>query len=806
MTGRNAQSALEWTRFLILAEKEASTELGRERIRALEDPARWAPSVETSRLRQQETQEVSLLLARDALWGPLSGLLDPKASLERLDRGATLDVPELVMFRGWLYAIDSWSQVPRDEIRGDLFKRALTQLPDPTVPLRIVDSILTPEGELSERASPKLGSLNSEIRSLKREIQAVLDGLMKTFSQKGVLQENFTDVRDGRYVLPIKISQQNEVEGNIYEASASRQTVFVEPKEVAALNNRLRQKQNELAQEVYIILTETSKRLKPYGAELESSIEILAHWDEVHARALFGRHYSGKAIYVTEDRAFYLKHSAHPLLWWSLSADQIIRNDIEFGEPARALLLTGPNTGGKTVLLKTLGLAGLCARTGFPFPAVDQPIVPFFDSFFADLGDEQSIEAHLSTFAGHVMRFKEILAQTTERSLVLMDELNSATDPEEGAALGRAFLETVMGKGALVVATTHDPHLKALAFSDQRIVNASMAFDEGSRVPTYRLAIGVAGRSRALETAERLGIPADVLRIARSYLSDEHRKFEALLSKIEADAQEAQRSRNQANNLREEAERLKKEWTERTETSVGEMLERTRQKLRRILEQAQDEVRASVRKLDEAKSRKDVDENRSKLNETLSWATERMETALAEEAPDVAETLAKRTREKTEAAKRDTALSVGSQVRVPKWKSTGTILELKGGKAKVAMGTIQMSLSLEDIEPLSSIEAAQVAAIQRPKQKSRGTSSDAPPAPDKQLDLRGQRFDEAMREVERYVDQAFRSGTYVEVTIVHGLGTGALREGTRKLLKGLPYVKAFRDDGSPGATLVEFER
>jgi DNA mismatch repair protein MutS2 len=684
-------------------------------------------------------------------------------------------------------------------------------------PLRVVESVLTPEGELSERASPKLGLLHQEIRSLKREIHAVIDQLMKTFAQKGVLQENFTDVRDGRYVLPVKISQQNDVEGIIYEASASKQTVFVEPKEVAALNNRLRQRQNDLAQEIYIVLTDTSRKLQPFGPEIASAAAILTHWDQVQARARFGRHYSGKPLHVTEDRAFLLRQTAHPLLWWSLKPEQIMRNDLEFGDPARALLITGPNTGGKTVLLKTLGLAGLCARTGFPFPAIDQPVVPFFESFFADLGDPQSIEAHLSTFAGHVLRFKEILTDVTPQSLVLMDELNSATDPEEGAALGRAFLETVMGhstemgsgNGALVVATTHDPHLKALAFSDERIVNASMTFDESSRSPTYKLVIGVAGRSRALETAERLGIPEPVLTLARSYLSQEHRKFETLLTRLEADAAEAQRARNQAQNLREEAERLKKEWTERTETSVGEMLERTRQKLRRILEQAQDEVRAAVRKLDDAKSRKDIDENRSKLNETLGWASSRMETALAEEAPEVAATLDKRSREKTEtAAAKDTAVQVGSQVRVPKWKSTGTVLELKGGKAKVAMGTIQMTLALEEIEPLSSIEAAQVAALHRPKAKAgrAGSPSALPPAPDPKLDVRGQRFEEAMIEIERYVDVAFRSGAYVEVTIVHGLGTGALREGTRKFLKKLPYVKNYRDDGNPGATIIEFER
>jgi DNA mismatch repair protein MutS2 len=813
-TASRALEPLEWIRFLDLSLAEARTDRAKGILFDLRNPENWAQNVANARVLQQETQEVSQLLDRDALWGPLTELADPSDAIERLKRGSVMEVVELSLLRRWLYAVDSWVQVPRDEIRGELFKKALHQLPDPLQPIQVLDKILTPEGELSERASPRLASLYQEIRSLRREISIVLDQLLKTLSSKGVLQENFTDVRDGRYVVPVKISNQGDVDGIIYEASASRQTVFVEPREVAHLNNRLRQRQNELVQEIYIVLDETSKKIRPFANEIDLAVSILSHWDAVQARSRFGRHYGGKAIHVTEERVFVLHQTAHPLLWWSMKPEEIIRNEIDFGDPVRTLLLTGPNTGGKTVLLKTLGLAGVCARTGFPFPGTDHPTVPFFDSFFADLGDPQSIEQHLSSFSGHILRFKEILSGLTDQSLILVDELNSATDPEEGAAIGRAFLETIMSRGAMTVTTTHDPHLKAMAGSDERILNASMAFDESSRTPTYKMLIGVPGRSRALETAERLGLPMSVIDLARSYLSKEHVEFEKLLSKLESDSREADKARKEAERMREEAERMREEWTKRTETSVNEMMDRTRQKLRRILEQAQDEVRTSVKKIDEIKSRREFEQARQNLSEASEIATSRLESALEEEAPEIAEALHKQKKEKQKEQEKPKGLEVGQIVRIPKWKNTGTLLEVSGNKVKVAMGSLQMSLSKNDIEPLMASEIAAVKHAQAKNQPKRSKFNIAGlhdvPVPPETIDLRGKRLDDAMSELEHYIDQAYRSGGRVQVTIVHGLGTGAIREGARALLAKLPYVKDYRDAGAghggTGATLVEFDR
>ncbi len=801
--------AVEWERFLEFAQKEALTEPGKRLIEQLLHSNHWANDLPSAQMQQIETQEMVPILDRDALWGPLVELQAPDAALERLERGAVLEVSELGVLRKWLYAVDSWTQIPREDLKGEKFKKALASLPDPLNVLQILDQILTPEGELSEKATPKFGSLLSEIRQLKKEISQKLDFLLKTFSQKGILQENFSDVRDGRYVIPVKIASQNEVDGIIYEASASRQTVFVEPKEVSALNNRLRQRQNDLLQEIYEILASTSQKIQPFAQEIYTSVSILSHWDSVQARARLGRHYSGKAILVTEERRFQLIQTAHPLLWWSMPAASIIRNHLDFGHPAQTLLITGPNTGGKTVLLKTLGLAGICARTGFPFPGVDSPQVPFFDSFFADLGDAQSIEQHISSFSGHVLKFKQILENTTGRSLVLMDELNSATDPQEGAALGRALLESIMEKDAMVVTTTHDPHLKALAISDPRIINASMAFDETSRTPTYQMVLGVPGRSRALETAERLGIPKNVIQLARSYLSEEHNRFEKMLAQLEADLQGAAQARKQAITLQLEAERLKKEWTSRTETSVAEMMDRTRQKLRRILEQAQDEVRSSVRALDELKSHRSLDQSRTQLNELLKQASTQIDSALSEEAPEIAQALAHQQKSTpSEPRPQATLLEAGARVRIPKWKNTGIVLEDAGNKVKVALGTLQMTLSRHEVEPILSSQANQKQVQVSISQTSILGSGLG--ASDSKIDLRGIRLDEAMSQLEQYLDFAFRSGNFQEVTVVHGLGTGALREGAHKLLAKLPYIRSYRNGGSghggTGATIVEFDR
>lgn len=803
----------EWSRLINETAKEARSLPAKALVLALKTPENWAPTFERAKQLQAASQEMSVLLDREALWGVLHSLEDPTLLFEQLDRGAVLSLEDLRVIRSWLYACDSWVQVPMEEVRGEMFRRALATLVDPTVHVRLLDRIMTPEGELSERASPKLASLLSEIRQLKREIEQRLDELLKTYDKQGLIQEQFRDVRDGRYVVPVKTSRQNEIEGILHEASVSKQTVFIEPKEITQLNNRLRQRQNELAEETLRILEETSKALRPHVEELRTNCAVMIEWDHVQAKARIARQYGGKSLQIVPERKISLAQTAHPLLWWSLRPEFIIRNDIELSDPVRALLITGPNTGGKTVLLKAIAFAVFASRTGFFIPATMTPIVGFFDTVFSDVGDPQSLENSLSSFSGHILRFKTTLDALTSQSLVLIDEMNSATDPEEGAALARAFIETLLEKGAMVVVTTHDPTLKALAYSDNRILNASMAFDENAKTPSYRLVLGVPGRSRALETAERLGLPASVLALARQYLSTEHKHTEELLARMQREADEAERARKEAYQLRAEADQLKKDWLERTEKLVGDSLDRTKSRLKRIVEEAQEQVRLTLKKLDEMRTRKSVDEIRENINEQLRDSTKLSEEALTIEAPEIAEALKHspaRTDQSALPNETKNEFKIGMRVRVPRWKTIGEIVSIKGNELKVAMGSLNVTLTRGDIEPLTLAQTQQLGlAPHTSKKSSRMVLVDRPAPPSRQIDLRGKRLDDAMSELEGYLDLAYRSGALAEVTIVHGLGTGAIREGTRSLLKSLPYIKTIRDGGlgagGTGATIVEFD-
>jgi len=803
-----ATESLNWPDLLRIAEAQASSDPAKKLLRELIGPEGWAKNLEQAQFQQAQLREVQCLLARESLWSPLQELPDPEEWLIALRKNSVLELSALAATRGWLRANQTWKEL-EVENQGEvpILWAAVQTLPDLSVPLNELEKVLTPDGELSERASPRLGQLYSEIRHLKREISIRLDQVMKDFSQKGFLQDSYSDVRDGRYVLPVKISHQSEVEGNLYEASVSRQTVFIEPKEIAALNNKLRQRQNDLLTEIYLILQDTSRKLSPFADRMDGAFSILAHWDSVAARARLGERYSGKPILVSAERRFRLEHTAHPFLWWSMQEDLIIRNNLTFEDPVRSLLITGPNTGGKTVLLKTLGIAAIFARTGFPFPAYGEPVVPFFDQVFTDLGDPQSIEQHLSSFSGHISRFRQILEGLSDQSLVLLDELNTATDPEEGAALGRAFLETVMSNGAMVVSTTHDPRLKALALNDERILSASMAFDENARTPTYKMLIGVPGRSRALATAERLGIPRAVIELARSYLTEEHQRFENHLGRLENDMAQARRERDEAISLRVEAESLRNEWLSKTRQTTDLLLSNTKVKLRRLVEQASEQVRQAIVKLEENRTRAGAQKIREEIQQSLRETEAQIDATLNEEAPEISAILLE---QKRDATQQNTGsippLQEGMTVRIPKWKNTGKVLAiLKDGKIKVAMGNIQMTLSPGEFERTSTSLSSAPSYHSKPKFQVQESFE----APSDRIDLRGERFETAISRLERYLDQAYRSGALREVTVVHGLGTGAIREGARSLISKLPYIKEFYDGGNgrggAGATIVVFD-
>ena len=789
--------------FLNKASSLASSFPGREKILALSSSSEWAGTPEAANLRQGQTREATALLAKTDLWSALDGLDDPAGALERLARGAVLDLPDWHLLRRWLRASETFRAMALPELPLPQVRALLEALPPASQPLSRLERLLTPEGELSEAASPRLQLLSNELRSLRREISSRLESLSREYLQKGVLQGEYTDVRDGRYVLPVKISSQHEVPGLVYEASASRQTVFIEPREVTEVNNRLRQKQNDWMQEVHRILTEISREFSPHAASWRAAVELLAHWDAVHARAAIAIHYHGLELECGGD-AIDLPSTAHPLLWWSLPEEKIQRNSLHLAGSQRALLITGPNTGGKTVLLKTLGMAALFARTGFFFPTDRPGRVPLFRNVFTDLGDTQSIESQLSSFSGHLVQFREILEKADTGSLVLLDELNSATDPEEGAALSRALLESLLDRGSWIVTTTHDPVLKSLGRQDPRILTAAMAFDEGSRMPTYRLELGVPGRSRALETAERLGIPPKIIERARSFLSSQHREWESWVKELETQVLEARLATQQAAELRQEAESRSARLADQIRELEAELKTSARKRIRQLLEQAQEEIRRKLDEIQQAPSRKIVEGARHELVRDAEAHEELVETALEGELKKAGISPDAKKQAPRQAPATAAALVAGSRVRIPRWKSQGTVLEVRpDGQVKVSMGTLQMTLKESEVEPIEGgpppKKAVKIA-----------WDTEASPGLDSTLDVRGLRLDEALSRVEKYLEAVFSSSRYAQVNIVHGLGTGALREGIRRLLQGLPFISDFRDGGAggggTGATIVELVR
>lgn len=811
MSARLPFDDLDWPTLLELASKEARTPYGKLRIEALNDAEAFAQSPERAEALQMETQEVYALLEKAALWGPLSGLENVDEELENLAKGGVLEINSLRKLRAWFYAFDSWVNFPKD-ISGKIFKQAVSALFEPHECLRVLDRILTPSGELSEKASPRLQTLLSQSREIKREIASKMETLMRDYSSQGLLQEKYSDVRDGHYVLPVKVSEQSRVDGRVAELSVSKQTVFIEPKEVEQLQARLRRLEAEASQEIFTILLGVARHLQPFAGPVGASVELIGYWDAVQARARLSKVYGGKTITISPHREWILHDTVNPILFWNLEESQIVRNSLELTRGKQMILLSGPNTGGKTVLLKTLGLSALCARTGFFFPGTGKLLVPFFDSFFIDLGDAQSIEEHISSFSGHVLKMKRILDGVGARSLILIDEMNSATDPEEGAALALALIESILSReGAVLVATTHDPKLKALGVTDPRLMSASIVFDENTLRPTYRVVFGAPGRSRALETAERLGLPREVIMRAREHLSDEHKLVESVLTQLQAQLGTVERARNEAVQMKEEAEKLKLEWEEKVKTTVQESLEKARQKLKHVLELAQMEVRETVRKIQSTKTHKQLDDVRRELNESFEQGGKRIETAIQEAAPELSEALG------TEALIHDQPqYSTGAWVRVPKWKNVGEIIEWDGKRAKVALGIQQtsgfgkafvVSVYPVEMELLTERELKTVLGVKSgtkggPSKKVTVQSEDIGHIGD-QIDVRGQRLDEAVRAVTVYIDRAFRSGKS-EVTVIHGLGTGALREGIRDLLKKTNFVAQLQDAGSSGATRVFF--
>jgi len=791
----HALRTLEFDKILAKLARHTSFSAGRELALALE------PSTEIREVvrRQRETAEARRLLQMKPRTG-LGGAHDVRPLAEKAARGGILDPNELLSTASTLEcARDLKASVARLEALPLL--RETVDLIEPMA--RTIEEInrsINQRAEVTDQASPALGAVRREVRTLHDRLYTRLQEILGAAFSKGVAQEAIITLRDGRYVIPVKADMRGQMKGIVHDVSGSGATVWMEPLAVVDLGNKWREAQLEEEREVERVLRALSGEV---GAQTEAigwNVVALARIDLALAKVRFGDEIGAPELpYEGEEQPWIVEAPAqlhlllarHPLL-----RPPVIPTTITVGGNYRVLLITGPNTGGKTVALKTAGLLALMAQAGLPVPADRGSRLPVFDGVFADIGDEQSIEQSLSTFSSHVTNIIRILDAADDRSLVLHDELAAGTDPTEGAALARAILLKLLDAGALTVATTHHGELKAFAHATPAVMNASVEFNLDTLSPTYHLSIGLPGRSNALEIATRLGMPRELIDEARSSIGPEQLHVEEMLSDIKRERESAASARRAEEVARREAEDIREKLAEKLDAADEERA--------RLLEKARDEVGAEVERVRKSLAEAEREADRQKL-----VAAQAKLAAAADAARKLAE---KAARPRPERRRREPAKAHVPAGPPPSSIQEGDLVWLRGmdrfGEAlgpPDAKGEVELRLG----GLRSRVRLSQVERVQRPApSKAHGeiTTHVAPArAVPPEIEVRGQTVDEAMPTVEQYIDEAFRAGL-PWARIIHGKGTGTLRRQVRDFLSKHPLVKSYEEarpeEGGEGVTIA----
>ena len=782
---------LELPRVLDLLAEEAVTEEGKERCRTA------LPSVERSEVQrlQSQTSAAFDLLVKAGSPG-FSGVRPVSAALRRADRGGSLNTRELLDIAQVLRCARSVREYGMGESTAksvlDGYFQSLT--PNRFLEDKITGAILSEE-EIADAASPELADIRRHMRAAAGKVRDVLNRLISS-NQSKYLRESIITMRGGRYVVPVKSEHKNDIPGLVHDVSGSGSTFFIEPMGVVNANNELKELERKEQKEIERILAELSADCANVREAIEDDYRTLITLDAIFARAKLSSRMG--AMEPTLGDYIELKKARHPLL----DPKTAVRNDLYLGRDFDTLVITGPNTGGKTVTLKTLGLLTLMAQCGLHIPAADGSAVRVCSSVLADIGDEQSIDQSLSTFSSHMVNIVAILEQADDRSLILFDELGAGTDPVEGAALAAAVIDSTRAMGARVAATTHYAELKIYAMSTPGVENASCEFDVDTLAPTYRVLIGVPGKSNAFAISRRLGLPDYIIQKAADRIDAENVRFEDVLSQLEVQRQAMEKEREEAERLRREMERDRaqaQEYRARIEGERRRATEKAQAEARAILQQARDTADATFRELDEMRRRQeqakewmDDNEERSALRHRLNQA----EDALGGRREDLPPPPPTR-----DAVAGDTVelLKTGTQAEVVGVNKDGT-LQLQAGilKLKAKQDEVRV-LEEETARKQQSRKDKQRKAAASVKHEFRAAAAKA------ELDLRGMMTDEALGTVDLFLDNALM-GKLETVTIIHGKGTGALRKAVREHLKRSRYVKSFRPgaygEGEDGVTVV----
>ncbi len=780
---------LEFNKIIDMLMEEAYSDLGKSLCENL------VPSTD---LQQIQTTQQNTSDALTRIWqkGSLSfsGLRDIGPSLKRLEIGSTLGMGELLNISSLLKVANRVKAFSRND---DDSTDSLDGMFDALMPLtnlnkEIEKCIISPE-EMADDASYNLKNIRRQIKLTNDRIHSQLSHLVNSTSGKTYLQDSLITMRDGRYCVPVKQEHRGSVPGIIHDQSSTGSTLFVEPAVVVELNNKLRELAMKEADEIQIILANLSVSCSEYLQDLYTDLDILPKLDFIFAKASLAKKMKATMPVFNDRRYINIKQGRHPLL----DSQKVVPIDINLGKDFNLLIVTGPNTGGKTVSLKTVGLLSLMGQSGLHIPAFDGSSLAVFKEIFADIGDEQSIEQSLSTFSAHMVNTVKILKEADQNSLVLFDELGAGTDPVEGAALGISILNFLKNMGTRTMATTHYSELKLYALSTKGVQNASCEFDVETLRPTYRLLIGIPGKSNAFAISGKLGLPKFIIEDAKNRIDSENEQFEDVLSELERQKKQIEKDKETISVYKSQIASLKKDYEHRTKDindKKDKILAKAREEALDILKEAKetaDNAIKNINKYGKSGNTKELEKSRSavgsKIKKNQSHA-------------GIKSTKQTKTYKPSD-------FKLGTGVKVLSMNLNGTVASLPNaaGNLTVKMGILNSKVNIRDLEILDEPDIKAPGLTRNSSGKIKMNKSMNVKM---EINLIGKTVDEALGELEKYLDDAYIAHL-PQVYVIHGKGTGTLRAAVQNYLKKCSYVKSYRNgehgEGGAGATVVEFK-
>ena len=779
---------LELPRVLELLERHAVSAAAKERARGL------TPSTDFDEVRRllDETDAARGMIALKG--SPSFGGVKPVSeALGRAQRGGMLNTRELLDIAGLLSNARRVREYLSEDAEPSILDRMFVSLhPNRYLEEKITTAIVS-EDEIADAASVELADIRRHKRAAAAKGRQILQKIISSSSYKSVLQEAIITQRGGRFVVPVKSEFRGQLPGLVHDTSSSGATIFVEPMGVVQANNELKELEAKEEKEIDRILMALSAEAAGFEEDITWDYDILVHLDLIFARGELSFDMDAMRPELRQNGSIYLRRARHPLL----SKDTAVPIDVELGRSFDTLVITGPNTGGKTVSLKTLGLLCLMTQCGLHIPCADQSAVSVFSAVLADIGDEQSIEQSLSTFSAHMTNIVQILDEADGDSLILFDELGAGTDPVEGAALAIAVIEEARAMGAKVAATTHYAELKTFAMTTAGVENASCEFNVETLQPTYRLLIGIPGKSNAFAISKRLGLADRVIENAKQQMSGESVRFEDVLTQLEQKRQALEKEKEETDRLlqrREEDARKAREFRAQMERAKDNARSRGEAEAKRILQDAKDAADATFRELDALKKAQkkleaqQINEKRADILHNLN---------------DAREAVGAHDSFKEPIPKPSRPIAVGDLVEIPGTGRQAEVLSVSGNTLECKAGPLRMKVKANEVRLIEDDERAALLPKNTPKNSGRVLRSASVP---RELDIRGMESLEAEAVVENYIDSAVMARLET-VTIIHGKGTGALRKAVHALLKRNKSVKSFRlgafGEGEAGVTVVE---